>query len=336
MALWLTGCSGGAKVQNPQFDFLNDQGITVTEDLLLGDSLTLPDIYCGDPNQTIDDLKGAELSKEQYASLIQPIGNGFPDAMSNWMLLGVRDMGSGITLAAYYACSGVGYRVNLVTYDKQGHALDAINTREQHVLWRVNLTDPKDNNACTLDSYLTFSGDGVMLHRVMTRCLMDYDKEVKGTPQWLQAWQQDYTINSKGYFVLGKQQVVKEQGKVDQYATMDFKSWDMLVCSLHDPSIMEIWNQFIALPESTFAPDYQYNPVPQDVNLLYHKNPQRFLNWLAIPANRGSRITHYFKLKPDDRPALLKEIGRISDSDSRQWLTGLVNSWDDKPLTKHL
>ena len=43
-----------------------------------------------------------------------------------------------------------------------------------------------------------------------------------------------------------------------------------------------------------------------------------------------------FKLPVDERPALLEEIGRLDDNDARQWLTDLVNSWDDKPLTKHL
>lgn len=337
LAMGLASCSGGGnKVQNSQFAFLNDLGITITDKLLLGDSLTLPDIYRGDPEQTIDDLEGVALDKEQYDSLITPIGHCFPDAMCNWLLLGVRDMGDGITLAAYYACSGVGYCLDLVTYDKQGRALDAVNAREQHVLWRLNLSDPNDNNACTLDSHITFTGDGMTLHRVMTRCLMDFEKEVKGTPQWQQAWQQTYRINSKGHFVLDKQQVVGNQGTVDEYATMDFKSWDMLVCSLYDPGIMDTWNEFIAVPESVYAPDYQYTPVPQDVNLLYHVNPQRFLNWLAMPGHRDSRLTRYFKLKPDDRPDLLKEIARVSDADARQWLTNLVNSWDDKPLTKHL
>ena len=58
--------------------------------------------------------------------------------MGNWMLLGVRDMGSGITLAAFYIGSGTGYSVDLMTYDKQGHLLDAINTRVLHMLWRTH------------------------------------------------------------------------------------------------------------------------------------------------------------------------------------------------------
>ena len=32
----------------------------------------------------------------------------------------------------------------------------------------------------------------------------------------------------------------------------------------------------------------------------------------------------------------LEEISRLEDASARQWLTNLVNSWDDKPLTKHL
>ena len=44
----------------------------------------------------------------------------------------------------------------------------------------------------------------------------------------------------------------------------------------------------------------------------------------------------YFKLSPSERPELLSDIGRLEDPDARQWLTSIVNSWDDKPLTKHL
>ena len=49
----LAACSGGGKVANEQFTFLKDLGITVNEKLLLADTLTLPDIYCGDPEQSV-------------------------------------------------------------------------------------------------------------------------------------------------------------------------------------------------------------------------------------------------------------------------------------------
>ena len=54
----LAACShGGSTVSNDQFAFLDSLGITVTDQLLLGDSLTMPDVYCGDPNQQFSDLK---------------------------------------------------------------------------------------------------------------------------------------------------------------------------------------------------------------------------------------------------------------------------------------
>ena len=86
---------------------------------MLGDSITMPDVYCGDPQQTVDDLKGLGLNHEQYAALVEPAGKGFADEMSNWVLLGVRDAGNGITLAAYYAGNGLGYCVELFTYDRK-------------------------------------------------------------------------------------------------------------------------------------------------------------------------------------------------------------------------
>ena len=62
----LVACSqGGDKVANEQFAFLDSLGITVTDRLLLGDSLTMPDIYCGDPNQRLSDLKGEKINHEQ-------------------------------------------------------------------------------------------------------------------------------------------------------------------------------------------------------------------------------------------------------------------------------
>ena len=336
IVLSLTACSGGGKVDNPQFNFLNDMGISINQQLLLPDSLTLPDIYCGDADQTLDDLKGEKLSHEQYSSLIVPAGWNFTDDMGNWLLLGVRDMGNGITLAAFYSGSGRGYSVELMTYDKQGHLLDAINAREQHMLWRTHFEDINNDTVFTLDGHLTFSGNQVTLHRTMGRCVMDFDKDLKGAPQWQQSWEQNYVIDAKGYFVLQGQRIVKETGKVDTYAALDFKSWDMLVCSLHDPGIMDTWNEYSELVNTTYDPDYKYNPFPWHVEQLYMMNPKRFLGWMAAPQNRSNRLLPYFKLKPEDRPALLKEIAGLDDESARQWLTSLVNSWDDKPLTKRL
>ena len=80
----LVACShGGNKVDNEQFAFLDSMGIAVTDRLLLGDSLTLPDIYCGDPDQTLDDLKGEKMSREQYNALVVPAGQDFADEMGN-------------------------------------------------------------------------------------------------------------------------------------------------------------------------------------------------------------------------------------------------------------
>lgn len=334
-ALLLSGCKG-EKVVDDQYAFLDKLGITITKNLLLGDSVTMPDIYCGDPHQTLSDLHGEQLNQEQHEALIVPAGKTFADKMSNWLLLGVRDVGNGITLAAFYAGNGVGYCVDLITYDQQGNALDAINTREMHLIWRCDLSNIKDNNAFTLDSHITFDkSDQLTLHRVMGKCIMDFDGDLKGKPEWQQGWDQTYIINSKGHFVLQGQQIVKEEGEVDQYATLDFKSWDMLVCSLHDASIMNTWNEYAELVSSTYDPEYKYNPFPWDVTELYKMNPQRFLLWMAATREQNNRLLPYFKLQPEERPALLQEINNIEDSGSRQWLTALVNSWDNNPLTIH-
>ena len=336
IVLSLAACSGGGKVDNEQFAFLNDLGIPVNQKLLLADSLTMPDIYCGDPEQTLDDLKGVAINREQYQALVTPAGKTFMDEMGNWLLLGIRDMGSGITLAAYYAGSGLGYCVDLMTYDKQGRLLDAINARELHMLWRIHPDDLSNDTVFTLDGHFTFDGDQVTLHRTMGKCVMDFNGDLKSKPQWLQSWDQTYVIKAKGHFVLQGQRIVKEEGNVDIYATLDFKSWDMLVCSLHDTSVMDTWNEYSELVNTTYDPDYKYNPFPWDVEQLYKMNPKRFLDWMAAPQNRNNRLLQYFKLKPDDRPTLLKEIAALDDDNARQWLSGIVNSWDDKPLTKHL
>lgn len=335
-ALLMAGCHDGGKVIDEQFAFLDSIGISVTEDLLLGDSLTLPDVYCGDKKQRSNDLQGKSLSHEQYEALVVPAGKRFADEMSNWQLLGVRNVGHGNTLAVFYACNGAGYNVELMTYDPKGHLLDAMNAREQHVLWRTHLGDASNDTVFTLDGYFTFTNSLLTLHRTMGLCVMDWAGELKGNPMWEQQWQQQYVINDKGHFVLQGQQVVKEKGIVDQYAVLDFKSWDLLVCSLHDNGVMDTWNEYAELVNSTYDPDYQYNPFPWDLAQLYMTNPQRFLNWMAAHRNTNNRLLPLFKLLPNDRPALLKEIARLDDADGRQWLTALVNSWDDVPLTKHL
>lgn len=329
LSLVLVACSSDNRVPDGQFAFLDSLDITINDDLLLGDSLTMPDIYCGDPEQQASDLKGMQLDKRQYQALIKPVGGDIPDPMSNWLLLGVRDMGGDITLAAYYACNGVGYCVDLVTYDHNGHVLDAINTREMHLIWRVDLSDSENDNSYTLDSFITFDGpDHLTLHRVMGRCLMNYEDDLKAKPQWQQAWDQTYTIDAKGQFILHGQQVVKEQGLVDHYATMDFKSWDLLVCSLHDPGVMDVWNAFAPQVGETYAADYEHNPFPWDVTQLYQMNPQRFLRWMALKRDQGNHLLPYFRLPVERSSALLQEIARLDDPAARQWLTALVNSWD--------
>ena len=335
LTLVIAACSGGDKVSNEQFAFLDKIGITVTDQLLLGDTLALPDVYCGDPEQEISDLKGKRLNSEQHEALIVPIGHGFPDGMSDWRLLGIKDMGNGITLGAFYAGSNVGYSLDLITFDKQGHVLDAMNAREQHITWRINTSDLNDNNSYSLDALITFRNDEVTLHRTMSRCVMDYEKDIKTKPQWQATWQQRYTVNSKGHFVMHAQELVDKQGPVDKYACTEYRSWDMQVCSLYDTGVMDTWNDFAAVIDTSFAHDYPYNPFPQDVSELYKANPQRFLNWLALPQHRASLLSRNFKLKPAYRPALLMEIARIDDTESRMWLSTLVKSWDDKPLTQH-
>ena len=332
----MASCTHVSKVNNDQFNFLDELGISVDSTLLLGDTLALPDIYCGDHNQKASDLKGLRINQQQYETLVIPAGINFADEMANWLLMGVRDMGNGITLAAYYACSGAGYCVDLMTYDGQGKLLDAINAREQHMLWRIHLEDSSNDTIFTLDGHFTFDGDRVTLYRKMGRCVMDFHGDLKGKAFWQQGWKQEYMINDKGHFVLQGQQVVTEEGEVDQYAALDFKSWDMLVCSLHDPGIMDTWNDYTELVNSTYDPDYEYNPFPWDVAQLYHMNPQRFLKWMAEHRDSGNRLLPCFKLPPDDRPTLLEEIARLDNAEARQWLSDIVNSWDDKPLTKHL
>lgn len=325
LALSLGACSHG-KVDNVQFTFLDELGITVDEKLLLGDTLALPDVYCGDPGQTLDDLKGHHLDKEQYAALVVPAGRNFVDDMGNWLLLGVRDVGSGIILAAFYAGSGTGYCVELMTYDKRGNLLDAINARELHVLWRVRMDDASCDTVFTLDGYFTFNGSRATLHRTMGRCIMDFDRDLKSAPQWQQQWDQEYVIDAKGQFVLQGQRVVAEAGQVDAYASLDFKSWDMLVCSLHDPAVMDTWNEYSLLVNSTYDPDYKYNPFPWHVERLYLMNPKRFLGWMAAHRGSDNRLLPYFRVGCNKRPDLLKEIAAIDDDNARRWLTSLFNS----------
>lgn len=334
--LLLTVCSGCSKSSNEKFDFLNRLGINIDDKLVLGDSIVMNDIYCGDPKQDDNEVEGKELTAEQYQTLIVPAGIDFTDVMSRWILLGVRDVGNANTLAAYYAGSSSGYCVHLMTYNRQGQLLDAISLRELHLLWRINPMDPENYNVLTLDSRVSIGNNSLVLHRLMGSCLMDYDKGLKGSPKWQQAWDQSYTINDKGHFVIQQQQVTMEKGQVDKYAAMDFKIWDLLACSLHDPSIMDFWNGYEPRVVEAYGPDYAYNPFPLDVLKLYNINPQRFLRWLSAPGNRDNRLLPNFKVPRDERPALLKEINRLEDPEARLWLTTIVNSWDDTPLTKHL
>ena len=109
IAALFTACTSGNKVENPHFAFFDTLGITIDEKLLLGDTLALPDIYCGDPQQQDGKVEGQPIDHDQYMALVVPAGKDFEDEMGNWLLLGVRDMDNGVTLAAYFTGSGVGY-----------------------------------------------------------------------------------------------------------------------------------------------------------------------------------------------------------------------------------
>ena len=83
----LTACSNQEKISDSQYSFLDNTGISVTRDLILGDTISMPDVYCGDPQQSVDDLKGWQLDPGQYVTLIVPAGPEVADKMSNWLLL---------------------------------------------------------------------------------------------------------------------------------------------------------------------------------------------------------------------------------------------------------
>ena len=332
--LLLAACSsrdGGAITG--QYAFMEKLGIDITDELKLGDTLALNDIYCGDEAQAANTLGGAVLTPEQYIALILPAGKQIADDMSQWVLLGVRRM-TGNILAAYYAGNGMGYCVSLITYDSYGRVLDAINARELHLLWRTDLSNPDNDDVFTLDAFFTFDGDRtVTLHRTMGMCKMDFDADLKSGPQWQQQWDQPYAIDGKGRFLLQGQEIMAEKGTVDVYAAMDYKTWDLLVCSPRDEGVMDIWEKAAIKVENGYDPKYPFKPFPHDVTQLYRMNPQRFVRWLA--AHPGCHLLRWFKLERADRPALLAHIGRLTDAAARQRLTAIVNAWDDTPLTLH-
>ncbi len=66
----IASCGKDGKVENEQFAFLNKQGITITQKLLLGDTLSLSDIYSGDENQSDNEIDGEKLNPDHYAALI--------------------------------------------------------------------------------------------------------------------------------------------------------------------------------------------------------------------------------------------------------------------------
>ncbi len=335
LSLMLAACTSRSDKRDAtrQYAFMSKMGLDIGDELTLGDTLALNDIYCGDGAQAANTLPGAALTGSQYAALVQPAGSPIADDMSQWVLLGVRRMGGNV-LAAYYAGNGVGYCVSLITYDAGGRLLDAINARELHLLWRTRLGNPSDDDVFTLDAFFTFAGDSaVTLHRTMGLCKMDFDNDLKSAPQWQQQWNQTYIIDGGGHFLLQGQEVVREKGTVDTYAAMDYRTWDLLVCSPRDQGVMDIWEQAVERVEYVYDPHYQYKPFPNDVTQLYRMNPQRFVQWLAD--HPRCRLQRWFKLAPDDRPALLDEIAKLPDAAARQRLTALVNGWDDKPLTLH-
>jgi len=318
---------------SPRVAFLQDLGIDVTDDMVLTHRLTLPDQYIthaeGD-SLTLPPM--VELTREQYERLIAPAGDAFHADMATWRLMGVRDVDGNHTLVAYYVGSTMGYSVYFMTYDSVGNLCDAIDLRELHVLWPVNHEEAGQCPVRTLDSEVTFAGKRhFTLHRLMGDCDMDYDRDLKGAPQWQLAWDQDYDITDDGLMVLKEQRETSRKGDVDPYAEVIYRSWDLLVASQHDTTIMNVWNGAVQRIEDLYAPDNIYSPLKWNVPKLYNANPQRFLRWMASHRGASNRLLRYATVQPDNRQAVLEQINAIDDADARNWLTRNLMDADTVP-----
>lgn len=311
------------------FNALQRLGITVTSDMMLGNQLNLPDEYASHPDDSTAQPPPIphylELTRPQYEQLIVAADDECRADMGSWLLLGVRDIDDNHWLAAYYVSNGLGYSVYLITYDRQATPCDVLDLRELHVLWPVDRERAGQCDVRTLDAYVTFAGKRhLTLHRLMTECHMDYENGTKGAPHNQLAWEQDYDITQQGVFVLKEQKETLRNGNVDSHADACYKAWDLLVCSRHDASITDTWNQFVPQLEDTYDHKDPFNPYWWNLPRLYAMNPQRFLTWMAHHRGTDNRLLRYWQVDDDKRDEVASEIDRIDDANARQWLNNTL------------
>ena len=149
----------------------------------------------------------------------------------NCQLLGCREIDKRYSLAAYRIpvdIDSLRFKVYLVTRDKKGAAVDALDLHEFHTSEHQGPLRLGGNRFYTTDAELHFDGGrSVVLHRVMTLTSL-YLKNHQLTELWRVEWENHYEITEEGRFRLREQRETRRMpAELDDPVVDEYKARDV-------------------------------------------------------------------------------------------------------------
>jgi len=216
-ALLLTGCNGintAKQINAMAIDYpVLPDNVQVGQSLLSRDTI-VPDTF-------------PVLNAEQISDLARQTALEVPDST---LLIGMRPVKDGITLAAYKAPIADKhpgrFKVYLTTCDNKGAVIDALDLQEFHTSQYQGRPRLGGNRFYTTDAELRFvDAHHFTLHRVMTLTSL-YLKDHTLTEGWRVEWDNNYEITADGHFLFkGQQETLRSHDindpTIDQYKARD-------------------------------------------------------------------------------------------------------------------
>ena len=212
------GCNGISTAK--QMSVLSIEQPTLPDHLVVGKNLLSRD--------TVKQEAYPELTEEEGQELAQQTGLDVPE---NCQLLGCREVNKEYSVAAYripVENDSLRFKVYLVTRDKKGAAVDALDLHEFHTSEHQGPMRLGGNRFYTTDADLRFDdAKHFVLHRVMTLTSL-YLKDHSLTELWRVEWDNCYEISDNGHFsFLDQRETTRKPTEVADPMIEEFKSRDL-------------------------------------------------------------------------------------------------------------
>ena len=214
----LVGCNGISTAK--QMSAISVEQPTLPDRLVVGKNLLSRD--------TVMQETYPELTEEEGLELARQTGLEVPE---NCHLLGSRKINEKYSVEAYripVENDSLRFKVYLVTRDKKGAAVDALDLHEFHTSEHQGPMRLGGNRFYTTDAELRFDASKhFVLHRVMTLTSL-YLKDHRLTELWRVEWDNHYDITDDGHFRFQEQrETTRMPAELDDPMAEEFKSRDL-------------------------------------------------------------------------------------------------------------